>query len=125
MVQAFPELSFESGVPVYRPAGEFTFQGLVEIIDAVLAYCVENGHANLLVDITEVTGFPPPSTAQRFDFATKWAATAGGLVAVAMVAPPQMIDPDRIGVTMSNNRGLKSEVFTEFSDALEWLRSSA
>ncbi len=40
-----------------------------------------------------------------------------------MVAPPEMITPDKIGITIAANRGLRSEIFTTEAEASEWLRS--
>jgi len=87
-----------------------------------LAYCRDNKIRRLLVDITGMTGFPPPSTLQRFFFGSKWAETAGGKVALSVVAPAEMIDPEKIGVTVATNRGLQTDVFTAESDAVDWLR---
>ena len=114
-------MTLEASYAAYRPSGEFDFDTTVKLIDDALAYCRDNGIACLLADITSVTGFPPPSMAQRFQFATQWSATAAGRVALAMIAPPDMIDKDRIGVTMLNNRGMRSEVFTSEPDAMHWL----
>ena len=41
---------------------------------------------------------------------------------VAIVAPPEMIDPEKIGVTVATNIGFVSEVFTSEEEALTWLR---
>ncbi|MGE3467221.1 MAG: hypothetical protein AB7J13_09835 [Pyrinomonadaceae bacterium] len=114
-------LSIEESHAVYRPVGEYSFDATVEMIDAAIAYCRASSIRALLVDITQVTGFPPPSTAERFHFVTQWSATAGGRLTIAMIAPPEMIDPEKIGVTMAKNRGLKSEVFTNEQDAVRWL----
>jgi len=123
MVPTPPEfLALEGNYASYRPRGRFTFDETVAMIDQALVFCRDNGIQNLLVDITGVTGFPPPTTIQRFTFATKWANTAAGKVTLSMLAPPEMIDPDRIGVTMANNRGLQSNVFTAEPEAVGWLR---
>jgi len=114
-------LSLEGNYASYRLSGRFTFDQTVALIDEALIFCCDNGIHNLLVDITAVTGFPPPTTIQRFTFATRWAKTAGGRVTLSMLAPSEMIDPDRIGVTMANNRGLQSNVFTAEPDAVSWL----
>ncbi|MEQ1641921.1 MAG: hypothetical protein ABL959_00585 [Pyrinomonadaceae bacterium] len=114
-------LSIEERHASFRPVGEYSFDATVKMIDAAIEYCRTNAIRGLLVDITAVTGFPTPSTAERFQFATQWSATAAGRVALAMIAPPEMIDPDKIGVTMANNRGFLCEVFTNEEDAVRWL----
>lgn len=117
-------LSRADGYAVYRLAGVFTFERVVELIDNAIEYCVENEIRGLLVDVADVTGFPSPTTIQRFHFATIWSATAGGQLIVSMIAPPELIDPDHIGVTMASNRGLRSEVFTQETEAVQWLRNA-
>lgn len=84
---------------------------------------MREGIGALLVDITGMTGFPPPSTTERFVFATRWAATAGGKVIASFLSRPELIDPEKIGMTMANNRGLRANVFTEEFDAVAWLLS--
>jgi hypothetical protein len=40
---------------------------------------------------------------------------------VALVARPELIDPQKIGVLMAQNRGVLGDVFTNEADALLWL----
>jgi hypothetical protein len=114
-------LSLENDFAALRLTGKYTFEKTVDLIDEAISYCKANGLPKLLVDVTEVTGFPPPTTAQRFQFATQWAASAAGRVIVAIVAPFELIDPDRIGVTIGMNRGLQNQVFTDEAEAAAWL----
>ena len=81
----------------------------------------ELGLADLLVNTTGLTGFPPPSVFARYTLATKWAESAGAALRVAMVARPELIDPQKIGVLMAQNRGVTGDVFTNEADALAWL----
>jgi hypothetical protein len=104
--------SQRDGYGLYRLAGEHTFDDTIDGIDTALSYCCDQEVERLLVDISEVTGFPPPTVAQRFEFATRWAATAAGRVKLAIIAPESLIDPEKIGTTMANNRGLVSDAFT-------------
>jgi len=114
-------LSLEDNYAAYRPVGKFTLDETIDMIDGSIAYCRRKKIGALLVDITRVTGFPPPSTVERFHFATKLADTAGGKVTVSFITPPELIDPDRIAVTMANNRGMQTNVFTAESEAIRWL----
>jgi hypothetical protein len=125
METAAPEsFTSEEDLSVYRPKGDHTFDETVEMIDKVLAYSRENEIRRLLVDIRDVTGFPPPTTLQRFEFATRWAATAGPYVRMSMVCHREFIDSEKIGVTMALNRGLRCEVFIDESEARTWLLAS-
>ncbi len=123
MIDAPETLSFESDHAVFRLTGEYTFEKTVDLVDEAIAHCKKNEVPKLLVNLLGVTGFPSPTTVQRYLFATKWAATAVGHVTVAVVAPAELIDPDRIGVTISRNRGMEAQVFTDEAEGIAWLRS--
>jgi hypothetical protein len=118
----YPEyFSVENGYAAFRPKGQFTFNQAVKAVDEAVAFCRDNKIRGLLVDITGMAGFPPPNTSERFQFATQWASTAGGSVILSIVSPPEMIDYEKIGITIARNRGLAAEVFTMEPDAIDWL----
>jgi hypothetical protein len=81
----------------------------------------EAGHRKLLINTVLVTGFPPPSTVQRYALGEACAAAGRSAVQVAMVARPEMIDPDRFGMIVARNRGLFADVFTTEAEARAWL----
>jgi hypothetical protein len=114
-------LSLDGNHAEYRPVGSCTFEEAVEMIDGALSYCKENRIGVLLVSVKGLSGFPPPTTAQRFRFATQWSATAAGSVRLALLSPPELIDTECIGVTMANNRGLDTQVFDSESEARRWM----
>jgi len=115
--------SLRDNYALFRPVAELTLDETVELIDNAVFYCRENEITGLLVDVTEVTGFPSPSVSERFWFISKWAETAGGKVAISMVARAEMITPDKIGITIATNRGLRSDVFTDEAEAIKWLQT--
>ena len=121
---SLPFLTVEESYAVCRPVGEYTLDETVDLIDNAIRYCYENEIDGLLADVTGVTGFPSPSVTDRFWFVTKWAETSAGHVVVALVARPELISPDKIGITFAMNRGLESDVFTDKAEALQWLRSA-
>jgi hypothetical protein len=124
METPLPEyLSLDEHYASYRPLGEVTLDKAVEMVNEAILFCRRNGIRGMLINLTRISGFPPPSMAERFMFIKQWAETAGGQLVVSMVAPPEMIDPDKIGITMAGNRGLFAEVFTDEADAIEWLIS--
>ena len=53
----------------------------------------------------------------------KWAESAGSGLHVAIVARPEIIDPEKIGVLMAQNRGATGDVFTSEVAAIAWLDS--
>lgn len=105
----------------YRPVGIVTFEQAVDRVAVAMSYARERGLTDLLASTLGLTGFPPPSTFARYALAVKWAEAAGGALRVALVARPEVIDPQKIGVLMAQNRGVNGDVFTREADALAWL----
>ena len=93
------------------------------MLASAIAFAREQNVPKLLAVTTGLSGFAPPNTVERYEFASQFAAVAAGAVRLALVAKPEMIDPETFGVTVANNRGLISKVFTSEADALAWLRS--
>ncbi len=104
----------------YRPTGHVTFNLGVELIANAIAKASSNGIQRLLVDTTELWGFPHPITSERHHLAEQWAARARGL-RLSVVARPEMIDPLRYGVMVGRKLGLFSNVFSSEVEAVEWL----
>ena len=111
----------EGGRAVYRPVGSVSFDEVVALVRAAIAAARSNQVTDLLVDTTALTGFPSPDTFQRFLAVVEWAEEARGSVCLAMVARPEMIDPQKFGLTVAANRGLVSNIFTTEGEARAWL----
>ena len=111
----------EGGRGHYRPAGTVSFGEVVSLVGAAIAAARSHQARDLLVDTTALTGFPPPDTLQRFSAVEAWAKEASGKVRLAMVARPEMIDPQKFGVTVAANRGMASNIFPTEGEALAWL----
>jgi hypothetical protein len=105
----------------YRPAKQCSFQEVVDLVCAAVVFARENKMEKLLVDTTQLTGFEPPETFQRFHLGEQVAKAAISAVKIAFVARPEMIDARRFGVTVARNRGLHGEVFDSEADAVAWL----
>ncbi len=106
---------------VYRPVGSVSFDEVAALVRAAIAAARSNQARELLVDTTALTGFPSPDTSQRFLAVVKWAEEARGSVRLAMVARPEMIDPQKFGVAVATNRGLASNIFATEGEARAWL----
>jgi hypothetical protein len=104
----------------YRPIAHVTFEQAVDLVAEAMATARELNLADLLVNTTGLTGFTAPSVFARYAMAGKWTQSAGAL-RVAMVARPELIDPQKIGVLMVQNRGGIADVFAGEADALAWL----
>lgn len=110
-----------AGRGFYRPVGSVTLKEAIDLVSAALAYAREQGIPDLLVNISALTGFAPPSLAERYFLVEQWVAIAGGKVRLVMVARAEFIDPEKIGVLMALNRGLVSNIFETEDEALAWL----
>ena len=107
----------------YRPVGEVSFREAVRLAAEAIAYSRENAIRRLLVNTVRWTGFDPPRTTERFHLGEALAYAAQSKVILAVVARPDMIDPDRFGMTVARNRGLLCDVFVSEPEAVAWLTS--
>jgi hypothetical protein len=105
----------------YRPVGVVTFERAVEMVAESMRLARSLGLADLLVNTHGLTGFTQPSIFARHALAVKWAEAAGSALHVAMVARAEIIDPQKIGVLMAQNRGVSGDVFTNEVAAIAWL----
>jgi hypothetical protein len=105
----------------YRPICSVTFERAVDMVTEAMHLSRSLGLSDLLVNTTGFTGFPPPSIFARHALAVRWAESAGSGLIVAMVARPELIDPEKIGVLMAQNRGATGDVFATEAAALAWL----
>ena len=107
----------------YRPTGTVTFERAVDMVAEGMRHARALGLKELLVNTHGFTGFSAPSIFARHALAVKWAESAGAGLIVAMVARPELIDPEKIGVLMAQNRGVLGDVFTNEIAALAWLNA--
>jgi len=105
----------------YRPNGTVTFERAVDLVAEAMKLARSLGLSDLLVNTTGFSGFQSPSIFARHALAVKWAESAGSTLVVAMVARPEIIDPEKIGVLMAQNRGVSGDVFSSEAAALAWL----
>jgi hypothetical protein len=105
----------------YRPVGVVTFERAVDMVAESMRFARSLGLTDLLVNTSGLTGFPQPSIFARHALAVRWAEAAGSGLHVAMVARAEVIDPQKIGVLMAQNRGVSGDVFTTEVAAIAWL----
>lgn len=104
---------------------ECSFSQVVEYIDAAIRYTRQEGKKRLFVDARNVRGFPKPTLIERYHMVEAWSAASGGAVKMVIVAPVELTDPEKIGVTMARNRGFIAEAFHNEADAFAWLLNSS
>lgn len=94
--------------------------GAHQIADAIVR-TKQSGLENLLVDLTAIAGVEPPTLDMRYWLMDLWARAGRSAVRVAMVARPEFMHADRIGVAAGLNQGFISSVFETEKQALDWL----
>ncbi len=114
------DFQFFADYAIFRPSGHLSLDEAIALVSEAISFAASRGIPRLLADTTGLTGFPSPSTLQRFEMAEQWAAASRGLRLV-VVARPELIDPSRFGVTVARNRGLTANVFASAPEAIEWL----
>lgn len=107
----------------FRPVGVVSFDQAIEIVAEGMRHARSLELVDLLVNTTGLAGFPSPDVFARYSLASKWAESAGAAMRVALVARADLIDPQKIGVLMAQNRGVNGDVFPTESAAIAWLDS--
>lgn len=105
----------------YRPAGKVSFEQAVNIVASAMKYARSQGLQSLLINTNGFSGLAAPSIFARHDLAVKWAEAAGASLRVALVTRPELMDPEKIGVVMAQNRGVSGDVFRTEAAAISWL----
>ena len=113
------EISGERGY--FRPAAEVTLDQAVQMVGDAIVYARSRSLRELLVNIIGLTGFGPPTISQRYFIVEGWVAAARGQLRLAVACRPELIDPNKFGVTVAVNRGLDADVFSSESQAEAWL----
>lgn len=119
------QLERRDGYAVFRATGETTLGGAVALVTSAINAAREQGIKKLLVDITGLIGFEPPSAGERYLFVAEWARAARGVVRMALIAERRMIDPGKYGVSVAHSLGFAADAFITEHAALEWLLSTA
>jgi hypothetical protein len=106
----------------YRPTGELALARATGLISTGIAFARGRQVKKLMVVTLGLAGFQPPNVIERYYFIHEWAKASGHAMRVAVVAHPEMIDPQKFGVTVALNIGFDSDVFTSEEEALTWLQ---
>ena len=107
----------------YRPSARVSFEQAIEMVAGVMREARTLGLQDLMVNTKGLVGFGQPSIFARHTLAVEWARAAGTNLRVAVVARAELIDPQKIGVLMAQNRGVVGDVFTNEAEAIAWLDS--
>jgi hypothetical protein len=109
----------------YRPSCYLSAGQLADLVTAALALARATGLHDLLVNITEMTGFESAGPAYcRWD-ASRWAETAVGALRVTFVARSEQIYPEKIGPLVAAEEGLHAYICEDEAEAIAWLNAEA
>ncbi len=105
----------------FRPVGAVSFESGLQLLREAIIYSRKNRLRKLLINVTNLTGFTPPTTLERLTLGKQIAEDGMSAVRIAMVAQEEMLDPRRFGVTVARNRGLITNAFACEEEAVRWL----
>jgi hypothetical protein len=109
----------------FRPLGKVSLSQAADLVTAGVKHARAHKQKKLLVDISQLTGFEPPSVPQRYFIVRGWTEAARGHVRLAVVARQETIDPQRFGVVVASNAGMTANIFAAEAEALAWLLNGA
>jgi hypothetical protein len=105
----------------YRPSASVTFDQAVNMVAQAMVHARSLELVDVVVNTHGLVGFPMPDVFARYSLAKRLAESAGAVLKVAMVARAELIDPQKIGIVMAQNRGATTEVFPTEAEAIAWL----
>lgn len=114
-----------AGIVVLRPGDDLPLHAARASVTAAIHNASADGTRGLVLDFQHWSGRENPSLAARIDSVFEWAAAAAatpGLV-VALVMPPQMVDPGKIGFVIARRLGFTFDVFGSVDEATAWVAS--
>jgi hypothetical protein len=100
-----------AGHSIFRPSGQMSLDQAVQLVTSAITFAREQHIRKIMVVTTGLTGFKPLDLVTRYFFIHEWARAAASRVCVAVVAKPELIDPQKFGVKVAANAGLISDVF--------------
>lgn len=116
------QLEMRDGLAVFQPVAEVELDVAAALVTEAIAAARGQGHEKLLILGTGLTGFESPGLGSRYFFVHDWAKAAEGLVRVALVLRPELLDREKFGILVALNAGFACDAFTSEPEALEWLR---
>ncbi len=110
-----------------RCRGTFSIDGLTRALDQALDAGAAAGRRAVLVDIRGLDGMAPNSL-ERYEIGVRVADRQRAMeetVALVVVGDEPIVDPERFAEVVARNRGAFARVFTDFDEALVWIREEA
>jgi len=101
--------------------GKFSLEQHVAQASQAIAFCREQHIKRILMIWIGEISYPPPTLWERYFMCEAWAEASQWIVALAIVAPLEYIDPEKFGVLVAGNVGCTADVFSSEPEALKWL----
>jgi len=111
------------GIAVFRVGRRASLDEAIGAVTLAISEARERGLRKLMVDASAIGDFQPPGVGARHYLARQWSMAAGGVVQLAVVVRPEMIDPQKFGVMVAANFGASANVFADPAEAVAWLRT--
>jgi hypothetical protein len=105
----------------FAPEGEASVAELVALVSQAIRYCREQKISRLLADVRGLTGYGQPQVHERYWAVREWAREANGALVLCVLAQEGLLDPQRFGVLVARNAGLRAFISSNENEALEWL----
>ena len=109
----------------YRPSGHASAGEVVDMITGALRLARTAGLHDIMINISGMAGFESPGPAFRRWAVRRWASTVGGTAHIAMVARSEHICPDKTGLLVAAEEGLRAHVCLTEREAIAWLSAFA
>ncbi len=115
-------IAFEvmDGRGFYRLSGVVSAGQAADTIAAALYSARSDGLTGVIVNITGLTGFEVPGPAFRRWAVRRWAVAAKG-VRVAVVARAEHICPEKTGLLVAAEEGMRAHIRESEAEAVAWL----
>jgi len=105
----------------FRPSDRMSFEQAMDLVCAAAKYARQLELSDLVINTLRLTGFKVPRVFDRYALMTRILESAGVAMRIVMVARPELIDFQKIGVLIYQNRGGISDIFGTEAEALAWL----
>ena len=124
-MEPLAQFEITGGRCFYRPSGSVSAGELADLISAALERARAAAVQDMVVNITEMTGFESPGPAYRRWIARRWAEALGPQIPLALVARREYICPEKTGLVVAAEAGLKAYICETEAEAIVWLDSAA
>jgi hypothetical protein len=111
-------------IAVFRLGGHVVLERAIRSVSSAIESAKSQGMRKLMIVASDLEGTQSPGIGTRFSMSREWAVAAGGVVRMAVVAKPEMIDPHKVGVIVAKNFGASADVFVSEADAIAWLQGN-